>query len=157
MPGSDNREEYSMAFVSVTRLRLRSILFLPRFGWLNEGAVRQIVKSPGFREGRLLLDANLVLWTMTSWDSEIDMRSFRDRSAHRTVMPKLAAWCVEASVARFPDRAGLPTWDEAHAQMVSSGSPSKVGQPSPHHATLAFPPIRWRIERKLVPSIFRGR
>ena len=144
-----------MAFVSITRLRLRSILFLPRFAWLNERAVRQIVKSPGFREGRLLLDANLVLWTMTSWNSEADMRSFRDQGAHRTAMPKLAAWCDEASVARFADRADFPTWDEAHAQMVSNGRASKVRNPPPNHAALKFPPIRWRIERKLVPSTFR--
>jgi hypothetical protein len=141
-----------MAIVSVTRLRLRSILFLPRFAWLNERAVRQIVKAPGFREGRLLLDANLVLWTITSWDSEAAMRSFRDQGAHRASMPKLAAWCDEASVAEFADRAGFPTWDEAHVQMVSSGRASRVRHPSLSHAALKFPPVRWRIERRLAPS-----
>ena len=139
-----------MAFVSVTRLRLRSVLLLPRFVWLNERVVRQIAKSPGFREGRLLLDAKLVLWTMTSWDSEVEMRAFRDCSAHRRVMPKLLAWCDEASVARFADRGDLPSWDEARAQLVSSGRASEVRHPSPNHAKLQFPPIRWRIERKLV-------
>ena len=54
-----------MAFVSVTHLRLRSVLFLPRFVWLKEQVVRQILKSPGFREGRLLVDAHLTLWTIT--------------------------------------------------------------------------------------------
>ena len=142
-----------MAFVSVTRLRLRSGLLLPRFMWLNEGVVRQVVKSPGFREGKLLLDAKLVLWTMTSWDSEEQMRAFRDEDAHRRVMPKLATWCDEASVARFADRGDLPSWDEAHARMVSSGGPSKVRNPSPNHARLEFPPIRRRrIERKLIAA-----
>jgi hypothetical protein len=141
-----------MAFVSITRLRLRSMLLLPRFIWLNERVVRQIRKSPGFREGRILIDAHLTLWTITSWDSEAQMRAYRDEGAHRAVMPKLAAWCDEASVARFADRADLPTWDEAHAQMVSSGRASRVRHPSPNHAALNFPPVRWRRHRRLVPA-----
>ncbi len=143
-----------MAFVSVTRLRLRSILFLPRFIWLNGLVVRQIVKSPGFREGKLLVDAHLTLWTITSWDSEGQMRAYRDDGAHRAVMPKLAAWCDEASVAKFADQADLPTWEEAHAQIVSNGRASRVRNPSPNHAARKFPLIRWRrIERKLAPSV----
>src|SRR2546430_333120 len=104
-----------MAIVSITRLRLRSVLFLPRFLWLNERVVRQIVRSPGFREGKLLLDAHLTFWTMTSWDDEASMRAYRDAGAHRAAMPKLASWCDESSLARFDDRADLPTWDEARA------------------------------------------
>jgi hypothetical protein len=143
-----------MASVFITRLRLRSVFFLPRFAWMNEGVVRQIVHSPGFREGRLLLDAHLVLWTMTSWDSESGMCSFRDQGAHRRAMPKLAGWCVEASAAVFPDRADLPTWDEAHAHLVSNGRATRVRNPSSNHAGLQFQPIRWRrIERRLVPSL----
>src|ERR1700676_3764505 len=132
-----------MAFVSVTRLRLRSI-FLPRFVWLNEQVVRQIVKSPGFREGRLLVDAHLTLWTITVWDSESSMRAYRDEGAHRRAMPELAAWCDEASVPRFANRAHFPTWDEAHAHMVSSGRASRLRHPSPNHAALKFPAPRWR-------------
>ena len=142
-----------MALVSITRLRLRSVLFLPRFVWLNEGVVRQLVRSPGFREGRLLVDAHLTAWTMSSWDSEESMRAYRDTGAHRAAMPKLAAWCDEASVARFEDRADLPSWDEAHAQILSRGRASKLRHPSPSNSSLNFPPIRWRsITRKLVSA-----
>ena len=142
-----------MAFVSLTRLRVRSVLFLPRFVWLNEQIVRQILKSPGFREGKILVDAHLTFWTLTSWDSEGEMCAYRDEGAHRAATPKLAAWCDEASVARFADRKGLPNWDEAHARMASSGRASKLRNPSPNHAALKIPPVRWRrIERKLAAA-----
>ena len=133
-----------MVIVSITRLRLRSALFLPRFLWRNERVVRQIVRSPGFREGKLLFDARLTFWTMTSWDDEASMRAYRDAGAHRAAMPKMAPWCDEASTVQFPDRADLPTWDEAHAQILSRGRASKLRHPSPQHSSLNFPPIRWR-------------
>ena len=142
-----------MALVSITRLRVRSVLFVPRFIWLNERVIRQIVHSPGFREGRLLIDAQLTAWTMTSWDSETSMRAYRENGAHRVAMPKLASLCDEASVARFEDRADLPTWDEAHAQILSRGRASKLRHPSPRHSSLNFPPIRWRsVTRNLVSA-----
>ena len=138
--------------VSLTRLHIRSVWFLPRFFWLNEGAVRQIRRSPGFREGRLLGESDLSFWTASLWDDDASMRAFRDSGAHREVMPKLIHWCDEASVAKWPDRDTLPSWNEAHAWMKAHGRASKVRHPSPRHATLDFPAPRSRASRPLTPK-----
>jgi hypothetical protein len=54
--------------------------------------------------------------------------------SHRRVMPKLAKWCDEASVARWnQDAAQLPDWSEVHRRMQTEGRPSKVARPSPDH------------------------
>jgi quinol monooxygenase YgiN len=130
--------------VSITRLRLRSLRFLPYFLVLNEGAVRQLRKAAGFRRGKLLVDRRLTFWTMSGWEDEASLRAYRDADAHRAVMPKLAGWCDEASVARWQDGTGeLPSWPEAHARMIAQGRASKVRHPSPDQTHLRFPAPRW--------------
>jgi|SRR5688572_11069041 len=138
--------------VSLTRLHIRSVWFLPRFLWLNERAVRQIISSPGFREGRLLGERDLSFWTATLWDDEASMRGFRDSGAHRQVMPRLVHWCDEASVAKWHDRDTLPSWQETYERMKAHGRASKVRHPSPRHATLDFPAPRSRASRPLKPK-----
>jgi hypothetical protein len=140
-------------FVSITRLHLRSIWYLPHFFWMNERTVRQIRRSIGFREGRLLADSDLTFWTLTLWDSNAAMRAFRDSGAHRVVMPKLLTWCDEASVAQMTDRAALPDWEEGHGWMRAHGHASKLRHPSPHHAGMDFGPPRSRLARPLMPKL----
>jgi hypothetical protein len=138
-------------FVSVTRLRLRSLRFLPQFVVLNERAVRQLRRAPGFRRGKLLMDRGLSFWTISLWEDEASMRAFRDSGAHRAVMPKLLGWCDEASVAHWPDETSeLPDWRDAHARMIEEGRASKVRFPSLNQKELRFPAPRWtRLERAI--------
>src|SRR5688572_14064609 len=87
-----------MAFVSVTRLRIRSVRFLPHFFWLTFLSVRQARRSAGNLRVDLLRDAHNTYWTLTAWDSEASMQGFMMSGAHRRAMPKLLEWCDEASV-----------------------------------------------------------
>ena len=125
--------------VSVTRLRLGSWLTLPRFLAASSASARQAKASAGFVSGRTLLDGGLTFWTLTGWQTEEAMTAFRDSGAHRAVMPRLAQWCVEASVARMeaPDGA-LPDWSEAHRRMIGHGRASRLKRPSAAHARLDF-------------------
>jgi Domain of unknown function (DUF3291) len=138
-------------FVSLTRLRLRSLRFLPQFVVLNERAVRQLRNAAGFGRGKLLMDRGLSFWTMSLWEDEASMRAFRDRGAHRAVMPKLLGWCDEASVAHWSAETGeLPDWPEAHARMTAEGRASQVRLPSANQKELRFPAPRWtRLERAI--------
>lgn len=132
-----------MAFVSVTRLRIRAIRFLPPFLWRNEQAVRQIRSAPGFLGGKLLVDARRTFWTMTTWRDEAAMRAYIIAGAHRRAMPELLPWCDEASVAHWPqDSAELPDWTTAHRRMALEGRPSKVSFPAPAHTQRQIPPPR---------------
>jgi hypothetical protein len=128
-----------MPHVSLTRLRIRSVRFLPAFGVHTTLAIRQIRRAPGFLTGALLPDRDWTFWTMTAWDSQDAMRQYMINGSHKRAMPHLLHWCDEASVAHWdqPD-AVLPPWTEADRLMRTTGRISKVHRPSPNHATLQY-------------------
>lgn len=128
-----------MVFVSLTRLRIRSVRFLPLFAVHAMGTMRQARRAPGFKSGAVLNDRQWAFWTMTAWETHASMRQFMNSGAHKRVMPHLLHWCDEASVAHWEQAEGaLPTWTEAAERMRAAGRPSKVLHPSPRHATLEF-------------------
>jgi hypothetical protein len=90
-----------MALISVTRLRIRSFIYLPQFLWDTFKSMRQAERSSGFLGGRLLINAKNVFWTMTAWKDEAAMNAYRTGGAHRRAMPKLLNWCNEAAVVHW--------------------------------------------------------
>ena len=128
-----------MPFVSITRLRLRSIRFLPAFALQAFRTSRQAAAQPGFRGGSILADRAWTFWTMTAWDDEDAMGRYMTDGAHRAAMPRLLDWCDEASLVHWTQGAvALPSWTEADRRMRADGRPSKVRHPSPRHATLGY-------------------
>jgi uncharacterized protein DUF3291 len=128
-----------MAFISLTRLRVRSIRFLPFFFVHAVRSNNQVKKAPGFLHGALLRDHSWTFWTMTAWDTQENMRRYMLSGPHKKAMPHLMGWCDEASVAHWVQPAAeLPSWAEADERMRKSGRPSKVHKPSPQHAALAY-------------------
>lgn len=128
-----------MPFISVTRLRIRSIRFVPFFALDILRTRRQVQNAPGFQGGSLLAHWAWTFWTMTAWDSHESMKRYMTTGAHRTAMPHLLDWCDEASVVHWeqPEET-LPSWTEAGNRMRQAGRPSKVRNPSPRHASLGF-------------------
>lgn len=128
-----------MAFVSLTRLRLRSIRFLAPFALHAIRSDRQVKRSPGFQSGALLPDRSFTFWTMTAWETGESMRRYITTGDHKRAMPHLMHWCDEASVAHWEQsEPTLPTWQEADRRMRETGRPSKLNHPSPHHAILNY-------------------
>src|SRR5207302_9119544 len=100
-------------FASVTRLRVRSLRYVPGFLWMTFLSQRQVVRAPGFLGGKLLIDARWTFWTLT-WESEGDMKSFRGSDSHAKVMPRLAEWCDEAAYAHWAhDGDSVSSWEDA--------------------------------------------
>jgi hypothetical protein len=128
-----------MIFISLTRLRIRSIRFMPLFALHTLLSLRQVRKAAGFQGGALLPDRSRTFWTMTAWDSQDSMRAFMTTGSHKTAMPRLLHWCDEASVAHWvqPETV-LPSWTEADKRMRESGRASKVLHPSQQHANLSY-------------------
>ena len=123
-----------MPLIAVTRLRLRSMRFLPQFAWLAFFSNKQVRRAPGHLRSQVLNDARHTFWTLSAWENEATMRAFMTSGAHRRAMPKLREICDEASVVHWlQDAAELPDWPEAHRRMVAEGRPSKVNHPSPAH------------------------
>jgi antibiotic biosynthesis monooxygenase len=143
-----------MAFISVTRLRVRSALYLPEFLSDTFQSVRQVERSSGFLGGRLLVNLPNVFWTMTVWQDDAAMNVYRTGGAHRKAMPKLLNWCDEAAVVHWAqDSPEIPLWPEAHQHMAEKGRLSKVNHPSAAHVSQYIPaPQPSRIARTLKPA-----
>jgi Domain of unknown function (DUF3291) len=134
-----------MKLISVTRLRLRSMRYLPNFIWLTILSFLQTKRASGNLKVQLWQDTRLTFWTMTAWENEVAMRSFMTTGAHRRAMPKLLEWCDEASVVHwYQETTDLPDLKEAHRRMVAEGRISKVNNPSSAHISkqIAEPKIQ---------------
>jgi hypothetical protein len=120
--------------VSITRLRLRSILFLLPFILRASRSTRQALMTRGCQGARTRKTRGLAFWTLTMWDDEKSMRSFVAQSPHREVIPKLAVWCDEASVAHWTQDSGdMPGWSAAAEVLLGSGRLLRVARPSDAH------------------------
>lgn len=132
-----------MIFISITRLRLRSLRFLPEFAIRSLRSTRQIRRSPGFLAGRFATEGLRGFWTITAWSEDAAMRHYRNSEDHGRAMPKLLAWCDEASLVHWPQEdAALPSPAEALRRMVEHGRLSKVRHPSTGHAAGLLVPDR---------------
>ena len=142
-----------MAFFSVTRLRVRSFFFLPQFLWGAIRSANQAERSAGFLGGKIVRMSRNVFWTVTAWESEAAMNTYRVAGAHLRAMPKLLKWCDEAAVAHWSQDSGeIPSWQEAHRNMVAKGRLTKVNHPSPTQKSNQIPaPQPSLAERRLRP------
>lgn len=133
-------QEPSQVFISVTRLRLKSPLYLPVFTWNNLLIIWQTINTPGFLSGKLLQDAQQTFWTMTAWDEQAAMKIFRNSGTHRSVMPKTQDWCDQASVVHWRQaETSLPDWTEVHQRLISDGFLTRLTNPSPAHLQRNIP------------------
>lgn len=133
-----------MSFVSITRLRVRAIRFLPFFALHAARTLRQVKRAPGFQEGSLLADRRWTYWTMTVWDTHDSMRRYMTAGSHKTAMPHLLNWCDESSVVHWDQVDSMPpSWEDAETRMRQEGRASKVRAPSPDHASLRFQAARF--------------
>ncbi|MEG9433304.1 DUF3291 domain-containing protein [Terriglobus sp. ADX1] len=131
--------------ISLTRLRLRSLRFLPAFMVYALRSESQVRSASGFHKGSLLPDRKFTFWTMTMWDSAESMRAYMTSGAHKAAMPKLLHWCDQASVTHWQqDGDSLPSWEEAEFRMRTEGRPSKVLHPASGHTDLTFESPRLR-------------
>jgi hypothetical protein len=135
--------ETAMPVVSITRLRVRALRYLPAFLLGAYRSVRQARRASGNIAATVLADRNFAFWTNTVWTDEAALRSFMLSGAHRRVMPPLLDWCREASLARWTqDTAQPPAWLEAHRRMQAEGRRSKVRYPSEAQQRFEFPAPR---------------
>jgi heme-degrading monooxygenase HmoA len=122
-----------MNIVSVTRLRLRSIRFLPAFLYRALRAAIQVRRADGclaFTAGR----RGEAFWTITVWRNEAALQAFVLSGAHRIAMRYLVKWCDESSTARFEWGSALaPDWTEAVRRMASVGRVTPIPHASPAH------------------------
>ena len=141
----------AMPFVSVTRLRVKSIFYLLPFIRANEACVKALQTSEGLLKGKELIDKRLTFWTITVWETPEAMKKYRNSIAHRNAMQHLPAWCNEASYHHWiQEEADIPNWHTAAEKLFSAGTLSKVRNPSAAQQNNIFPKISWtKTERTL--------
>lgn len=124
-----------MVNVSITRLRVRNIFYLPLFMLHATRTMTQAQKAEGVHGVDTRFEKGNVVWTKTVWSGEDTMKQYRNSGAHQIAMRLLSQICSEASVVRWQQESTeLPTWEEAHRRILSEGKLSKVKHPSPLHA-----------------------
>jgi hypothetical protein len=124
-----------MPLASITRLRVRSVRYLPEFLWRALASMRQARNSPGCLFADVRREVKTVFWTRTLWRDEPSMRAFMTAGAHRKVMPKLLDWCDEAAVVHWEqDDDSPPDWVAAETRMRGEGRTSRVRNPTAAHS-----------------------
>lgn len=142
--------------LSVTRLRVRSVWYMPAFLWQTFRSNRQVARAPGFRGGRLLVDKQRTFWTLTAWEDERSMKAFRGSGAHSQVMPRLFHWCDEAAYTHWTaSDEKIADWPEAHERLAHEGRLSRVEHPSADHEKKCFaaPRLQPLVGREINPPI----
>jgi len=128
-----------MAIVSITRLRVRSWLYLAPFLFYALRSSRQAKHSAGNLAVSLLRDVDLTFRTCTVWTTESTMKEFMLAGVHGKAMRKLLEWCDEAALVHWEQESDRePSWDEAHRNLQAQGRRSKVNHPSPSHESFQF-------------------
>ena len=123
-----------MPAISITRLELRGLRFLPSFFWHTSRSQKQLVAAPGYLGGGTLFESMRAYWTVTAWDGPDAMRAFRNAGAHMAAMRRLIDICCAASYAHWEQPASeLPAPAEIHRRMLAEGKLSKVRHPSAMH------------------------
>jgi quinol monooxygenase YgiN len=123
-----------MPLASITRLRVRSLRYLPEFLWRAFASVRQARATPGCVAADVHREVKFVFWTRTVWRDEAAMRAFMTSGAHRVVMPKILDWCDEASLVHWQQESDTPPdWATAETKVRTEGRISRVRHPSDAH------------------------
>ena len=139
-----------MPVISITRLRVRSLYYLPSFALRTLRIALQAKKADGNLATRLLRDRQNVFWTATSWSSEAQMKAFMLASPHGPTMRKLLEWCDEAALVHWTQAgAELPAWPDAYKRLLLEGRKSKVNHPTAAHIAHAIPEPDARPTREL--------
>lgn len=124
-----------MAFITVNRVRIRSVWILPAFALVIWRIYRQARRAPGNLGVRIFRTRGLAVWTVTAWADEAAMRAFRDSGPHGRARPKKPLWFDEAAVADWHQSdSTLPTVREAAERLRTIGRLSVVRGPSPAQA-----------------------
>jgi heme-degrading monooxygenase HmoA len=143
-----------MVYLSMTRLKLKSAIYLLPFSIQNEQVIRQIRTSRGFLKGKELATPNLSMWTATLWDSQEDLRVFYLSGSHKKAMKNISEWSSEAvSGHQEIDSIELPAWDNIRLQLLSIGHFINLKESSfAHQEGMISKPKFTLLTRYILPS-----
>lgn len=126
--------------MSITRLRICDAALLEEFMADSIAIFEQATGAEGNLGADVLVDVANTFWTKSTWTDRSAMRAFMTSDEHAASMPKLRLWCDEAHVAHWEQEgAEMPSWEEAHRQLLAIGRRSPVDRPTPAHDSIDLP------------------
>lgn len=108
-----------MVYVSITGLKLKSLLHAPAFWWHAIRSMGQAQSAPGL----ISADArqiNGIHHTLTIWETEVAMRAYLVTGAHLAAMKSFHGIATGRTIGFLTESA--PDWDEVHAIWVRRGN-----------------------------------
>ncbi|MFT7633394.1 MAG: hypothetical protein ACI87E_004450 [Mariniblastus sp.] len=116
-----------MAFMTVNRVRIRTIWIIPVFAMVICFIYHQARRASGCLGLRIYRTRGLAVWTVTAWADEASMLAFRDSGSHGRARPKKPQWFDEAAVAHWhQETPKLPNNTEAAKRLRELGRLSNV-------------------------------
>ncbi|ELS32775.1 MULTISPECIES: hypothetical protein [Pseudanabaena] len=120
-----------MFYLSMTRLKLKSPLYLIPFFIQNKKILNQLRASQGFVKGKILAAPNLSMWTVTLWSSEEDLRAFYLNGEHGETIEKINEWSSDSvRCHQLTESDAIPSWENIRLQLTKSGRFRDLTEPS---------------------------
>lgn len=108
-----------MVYVSITGLKLKSLIHAPAFWWHAIRSMRQAKSAPGLisAEARLI---NGIHHTLTVWETEAAMRAYMITGAHLAAMKAFHGIATGRTIGILAETA--PDWGDVHEIWVLRGT-----------------------------------
>lgn len=107
-------------YVSITRLKLKSIWLLPKFARQSNLVAQQAKESPGNLKVKLSNRWFRYFYTLTHWNSKETMQQFMIHGAHKTAMQQWSDYASEVKAYGFETNEP-PKWKEARLIIENQG------------------------------------
>ncbi|MEV2214620.1 DUF3291 domain-containing protein [Streptomyces sp. NPDC050997] len=117
--------------VMASRLKLKSLLRVPRFFVLSGGVYKQAQRSPGNVGVSLRADPwHKTFWTLSSWESREALQSYIGTEPHLSVMSKLKPAMRDSLFTSWKQDAALPpSWEEADRRLAEQEARRAAADP----------------------------
>ncbi|MBW4435292.1 MAG: DUF3291 domain-containing protein [Pelatocladus maniniholoensis HA4357-MV3] len=108
-------------------MRLKSPLYIPLLVFYGLRTILQVECASGKLNTRYRwVDGEF--WTLSLWEDEASMKTYRNQGVHRQVMPKLVKWGSEAGFVNWhQENTKLPDWQSVEQRMQEKGRRQKFG------------------------------
>jgi quinol monooxygenase YgiN len=134
LPWSDGpaaRSSGGEVVVMASRLKLKSLLRVPRFFLLSGASYRQAQRSPGNVGVSLRADPwRRTFWTLSSWENRQALQAYVGTEPHLSVMTKLKPAMRESLFTSWKqDPAVRPSWEEADRRLAVQEQARRSAEP----------------------------
>ncbi len=102
---------------SITKIKLKNILKLPKFFFISSKIFKQARSAQG-NKGMRSRSTGLTFYTLTLWDDEKSMMDFMLSGPHKEAMKIIRNFSSDYGSSRW-NSTDMPSWDDALSKLAS--------------------------------------